>query len=42
MKTGRARSLQKPDPVVGVERSGHATVDHGYSNILLTLDDKTR
>ena len=26
----------------GVERSGYATVDHGYSNVLLTLDDKTR
>ena len=24
----------------GVERSGYATVDHGYSNVLLTLDDK--
>jgi hypothetical protein len=26
----------------GVERSGYATVDHGYSNVLLTLDDKHR
>jgi len=26
----------------GQERSGYATVDHGYSNVLLTLDDKTR
>lgn len=25
----------------GVERSGYATVDQGYSNVLLTLDDKT-
>ena len=24
----------------GVERSGYATSDHGYSNVLLTLDDK--
>jgi hypothetical protein len=24
----------------GVERSGYATVDSGYSNVLLTLDDK--
>jgi hypothetical protein len=24
----------------GVERSGYATVDHGYSNVLLTLDGK--
>lgn len=24
----------------GVERSGYATVDNGYSNVLLTLDDK--
>jgi len=24
----------------GVERSGYATVDRGYSNVLLTLDDK--
>lgn len=24
----------------GVERSGYATVDHGYSNVILTLDDK--
>jgi len=24
----------------GVERSGYATADHGYSNVLLTLDDK--
>ena len=23
----------------GAERSGYATVDHGYSNVLLTLDD---
>src|SRR5205085_2415150 len=26
----------------GVERSGYATVDNGYSNVLLTLDDKHR
>lgn len=26
----------------GVERSGYATVDKGYSNVLLTLDDKSR
>ncbi|WP_375380161.1 hypothetical protein [uncultured Sphingomonas sp.] len=26
----------------GVERSGYATVDHGYSNVLLTLDDKNK
>jgi len=26
----------------GVERSGYATVDNGYSNVLLTLDDKRR
>ncbi len=26
----------------GVERSGYATVDRGYSNVLLTLDDKHR
>lgn len=26
----------------GVERSGYATVDHGYSNVLLTLDDKRK
>lgn len=26
----------------GVERSGYATVDHGYSNVLLTLDDKQK
>lgn len=26
----------------GVERSGYATVDNGYSNVLLTLDDKKR
>ncbi len=26
----------------GVERSGYATVDHGYSNVLLTLDDKEK
>ena len=24
----------------GVERSGYVTADHGYSNVLLTLDDK--
>lgn len=24
----------------GVERSGYATADHGYSNVMLTLDDK--
>lgn len=24
----------------GIERSGYATVDQGYSNVLLTLDDK--
>jgi len=28
--------------VEGVERSGYATVDHGYSNVMLTLDDKNR
>lgn len=26
----------------GVERSGYATVDQGYSNVLLTLDDKKK
>lgn len=26
----------------GIERSGYATVDSGYSNVLLTLDDKSR
>ena len=26
----------------GVERSGYATVDHGYSNVMLTLDDKNK
>ena len=26
----------------GIERSGYATVDHGYSNVLLTLDDKKK
>jgi hypothetical protein len=26
----------------GVERSGYATVDHGYSNVLLTLDEKNK
>lgn len=26
----------------GAERSGYATVDHGYSNVLLTLDDKNK
>ncbi|MDR6147631.1 hypothetical protein QE363_003424 [Sphingomonas sp. SORGH_AS870] len=26
----------------GNERSGYATVDHGYSNVLLTLDDQTK
>ncbi len=26
----------------GVERSGYATVDQGYSNVMLTLDDKHR
>ena len=26
----------------GVERSGYATVDHGYPNVLLTLDDKEK
>ena len=26
----------------GNERSGYATVDHGYSNVMLTLDDKNK
>jgi len=26
----------------GVERSGYATVDHGYSNVLLTWDNKNK
>lgn len=26
----------------GVERSGYASVDHGYSNVMLTLDDKNK
>jgi hypothetical protein len=26
----------------GTERSGYATSDHGYSNVMFTLDDKTR
>ena len=26
----------------GVERSGYATADHGYSNVMFTLDDKNQ